>query len=155
MWLNRGFVTITDLTVQSSGRTADRLNVSAAGPVCGRRVTAARLARFAAARRCSNEGRALMQLDYQQFVTKLERLTRLRPLPERQLVEAYIKAYYVPESALEDWIRQHKVSIEPEWPSGRLTVGPRIRACLSIQSAHIEPLSTTECWYIFVVITFS
>ncbi|KAF0304932.1 Syndetin [Amphibalanus amphitrite] len=63
---------------------------------------------FASARRCSNEGRALMQLDYQQFVTKLERLTRLRPLPERNLVETYVKAYYVPESGLDDWIRQHK-----------------------------------------------
>ena len=50
-----------------------------------------------------------MQLDYQQFVTKLERLTRLRPLPERHLVENYVKAYYVPESGLEDWVRQHKV----------------------------------------------
>ena len=141
--------------MQSSGRTADRLNVSAAGPVCGRRVTAARLARFAAARRCSNEGRALMQLDYQQFVTKLERLTRLRPLPERQLVEAYIKAYYVPESGLEDWIRQHKVSIEPDGPAAGSQWCPELEHVMSIQSAHIEPLSTIVCWYIFVVITFS
>ena len=50
-----------------------------------------------------------MQLDYQQFVTKLERLTRLRPLPERHLVENYVKAYYVPEAGLEDWVRQHTV----------------------------------------------
>ena len=53
-----------------------------------------------------------MQLDYQQFITKLERLTRLRPLPERHLVETYVKAYYVPEAGLEDWVRQHKVCKE-------------------------------------------
>ena len=34
--------------------------------------------RFASAKKCSNEGRALMQLDFQQYLMKLERLTDLR-----------------------------------------------------------------------------
>ena len=33
-----------------------------------------------------------------------------RPIPEREYVEAYVKAYYLPESQLESWIREHKVS---------------------------------------------
>ena len=32
-----------------------------------------------------------------------------RPIPERELVEAYIKAYYLPESQLEMWVQEHKV----------------------------------------------
>ncbi|EEC05108.1 coiled-coil domain-containing protein, putative, partial [Ixodes scapularis] len=48
-----------------------------------------------AARRCTPEGRARMQLDYQQFVSKVEKLVELRPLPDRELVEAYVKAYYL------------------------------------------------------------
>lgn len=33
---------------------------------------------FAGAKKCTNEGRALMQLDYQQFIMKAEKLTSLR-----------------------------------------------------------------------------
>jgi len=33
---------------------------------------------FASAKKCTNEGRALMQLDFQQFLNKLEKLTDLR-----------------------------------------------------------------------------
>ena len=36
------------------------------------------IVRFAQARKCSNEGRALMQLDFQQFRTKLEKLSGFR-----------------------------------------------------------------------------
>ena len=32
-----------------------------------------------------------------------------RPIPERELVEAYIKAYYLPDSQLEAWVLEHKV----------------------------------------------
>ena len=34
--------------------------------------------RYASAKKCSNEGRALMQLDFQQFLIKLEKITDLR-----------------------------------------------------------------------------
>ncbi|GFU02070.1 hypothetical protein TNCV_837181 [Trichonephila clavipes] len=49
-----------------------------------------------------------MQLDYQQFLSKVERLTELQPLPGKEVVESYIKAYYMLESNLEQWIRSHK-----------------------------------------------
>ncbi|KAG7281342.1 hypothetical protein CRUP_023493, partial [Coryphaenoides rupestris] len=47
---------------------------------------------YANVKKCSNEGRALMQLDFQQFLMKLERLTDLRPVPDKEFVETYIKA---------------------------------------------------------------
>ena len=33
-----------------------------------------------------------------------------RPIPGREFVEVYIKAYYLPETQLETWIYDHKVS---------------------------------------------
>lgn len=63
---------------------------------------------FSQAKKCTNEGRALMQLDYQQFLSKVERITDIRPIPDRELVEGYIKAFYLLEPALEEWIRSHK-----------------------------------------------
>ncbi|CAL1535105.1 unnamed protein product [Lymnaea stagnalis] len=63
---------------------------------------------YASTKKCSNEGRALMQLDFQQFLTKLDQIVELRPIPEREFVEAYIKAYYLPESQLEGWVHDHK-----------------------------------------------
>lgn len=63
---------------------------------------------FSQAKKCSNEGRALMQLDYQQFLTKVESLTTIRPIPEKELVEEYIKAFYLTEPALIEWIKTRK-----------------------------------------------
>ncbi|CAH1787995.1 unnamed protein product [Owenia fusiformis] len=63
---------------------------------------------YASAKKCTNEGRALMQLDFQQFLMKLEKLTDLRPIPDREYVEAYIKAYYLPEAQLELWVKDHR-----------------------------------------------
>ncbi|XP_047487381.1 syndetin-like [Penaeus chinensis] len=68
---------------------------------------------FASARRCTNEGRSLMQLDYQQFLMKLECLTKVRPLPDKHLVETFIKAYYLPEGALEEWVQQNGTDYSP------------------------------------------
>jgi hypothetical protein len=68
------------------------------------------VSRFSNAKKCSNGGRGLMQLDFTQFLSKLEKLTSIRPVPGREYVEDYIKAYYLPETALEDWITRHKVS---------------------------------------------
>lgn len=50
-----------------------------------------------------------MQLDFTQLKSKFETLTSLRPMPHREYVELYIKAYYLPENSLEEWIREHKV----------------------------------------------
>ena len=68
---------------------------------------------YASVKKCSNEGRALMQLDFQQLVVKLEKTcgSELRPLPHKEYVEAYIKAYYLPDSVIEKWIKEHPVNI--------------------------------------------
>ncbi|XP_048579827.1 syndetin isoform X2 [Nematostella vectensis] len=71
---------------------------------------------FASAKKCSNEGRALMQLDFQQYLMKLEKLTDIRPIPDREYVETYIKAFYLTENEMERWIREHK-----EYSSKHLT----------------------------------
>ncbi|XP_059150713.1 syndetin-like isoform X2 [Physella acuta] len=63
---------------------------------------------YASTKKCSNEGRALMQLDFQQFLSKLDHIIELRPIPEREYVESYIKAYYMSESELERWVHDHK-----------------------------------------------
>ncbi|KXJ15287.1 syndetin isoform X2 [Exaiptasia diaphana] len=63
---------------------------------------------FASTKKCSNEGRALMQLDFQQYLMKLENLTDIRPIPDREYVETYIKAFYLTENEMERWIREHK-----------------------------------------------
>jgi len=70
---------------------------------------------FASARKCTNEGRALMQLDYRQFVIKYEKLCGLKPVPYQQFVSTYIKAYYIPESELGQWVEEH-----PEYSSSQL-----------------------------------
>ena len=36
--------------------------------------------------------------------------TACRPIPEKEFVEAYVKAYYLTEPDMERWIREHKVS---------------------------------------------
>nr|XP_053656114.1 syndetin-like [Cherax quadricarinatus] len=48
-----------------------------------------------------------------QFLMKLECLTAVRPLPDRHLVETYIKAYYLPEGALEEWVQQNRGDYSP------------------------------------------
>uniref|UniRef100_A0A8C0FMX7 VPS50 subunit of EARP/GARPII complex n=1 Tax=Bubo bubo TaxID=30461 RepID=A0A8C0FMX7_BUBBB len=63
---------------------------------------------YANVKKCSNEGRALMQLDFQQFLMKLEKLTDIRPIPDKEFVETYIKAYYLTENDMEHWIKEHR-----------------------------------------------
>lgn len=65
---------------------------------------------FSEAKKCSNGGRALMQLDFTQFLSKFEKISSLKPVPHKEYVENYVKAYYLPEIELEKWIREHKVS---------------------------------------------
>ncbi|XP_049824964.1 syndetin isoform X2 [Aethina tumida] len=63
---------------------------------------------FSEAKKCSNGGRALMQLDFTQFLSKFEKISSLRPVPHKEYVENYVKAFYLPEVELEQWIREHK-----------------------------------------------
>ena len=71
---------------------------------------------FSTVKKCTNEGRALMQLDYRQFILKMEKLTDIRPIPCQEFVTAYIKAFYIPESELETWVEVH-----PEYSASQLT----------------------------------
>ncbi|GFS12991.1 coiled-coil domain containing 132 [Elysia marginata] len=63
---------------------------------------------YANSKKCSHEGRALMQLDFQQFLTNIDHFVELKPVPEREFVEAYIKAYYLSKTQLEVWVHDHK-----------------------------------------------
>jgi len=70
---------------------------------------------FSMAKKCTNEGRALMQLDYRQFIIKFEKLSGLKPVPFQQFVSNYIKAYYIPENELGQWVEDH-----PEYSPSQL-----------------------------------
>lgn len=67
---------------------------------------------YSLVKKCSNEGRALMQLDFQQFVVKLEEIFDIRPIPDKDYVETYIKAYYLPDSSIEKWVKEHSVFLK-------------------------------------------
>ncbi|VDN50982.1 unnamed protein product [Dracunculus medinensis] len=60
-------------------------------------------------KKCSSEGRALMQLDLQQLISRIEQICNIHPVPHKAYVENYIKAYYLPESSFEQWIQQHSM----------------------------------------------
>lgn len=82
---------------------------------------------YANVKKCSNEGRALMQLDFQQFLMKLDKLTDLRPIPDKEFVETYIKAYYLTENDMEQFIKNHRVSS----PARRFRFPPADLCCPS------------------------
>lgn len=52
-----------------------------------------------------------MQLDFTQFMSTFEKTTKIRSMPHRDYVEWYIKAYYLPENSIEQFIREHTVYI--------------------------------------------
>uniref|UniRef100_A0A7E4VMX7 Exocyst complex component Sec10 n=1 Tax=Panagrellus redivivus TaxID=6233 RepID=A0A7E4VMX7_PANRE len=59
-------------------------------------------------KKCTQEGRALMLLDFEQLVRQLEMLSGIKPIPHKSYAEEYIKAFYLPDSAsVEDWIGKH------------------------------------------------
>ena len=61
-----------------------------------------------AAKKCTPEGRALMQLDYQQFLCKIDKIITIKPIPNKELVDEYIKAYYYTEDLLENLIKSKR-----------------------------------------------
>ncbi|XP_050526008.1 syndetin [Daktulosphaira vitifoliae] len=63
---------------------------------------------FSLPKKCSNAGRALMQLDYTQFMSQIKLICPISPMPYSNLIEVYIKAYYLPETSLESWTRDHQ-----------------------------------------------
>ncbi|CAI7879503.1 unnamed protein product [Closterium sp. NIES-54] len=60
---------------------------------------------FSRVKRCSNEGRALMSLDLQTLINGLQQLTGRRP--DMQIVDTYIKAFYLPETEYLYWALSH------------------------------------------------
>lgn len=50
-----------------------------------------------------------MQLDFRQFVMKLERIAEIKPMPHQDHVVNYVKAFYIPEAELEQWVKLHTV----------------------------------------------
>lgn len=54
-----------------------------------------------------------MQLDAKVFLTELEKLTTLRPIPHFTFLDKYIKAYYLAEEEVDHWIQTSRVRFRP------------------------------------------
>ncbi|TKY67135.1 Syndetin protein [Spatholobus suberectus] len=59
-------------------------------------------------KRCSDEGRALMSLDLQVLINGLQHFVSLNVKPKLQMVETFIKAFYLPETEYVHWARAHQ-----------------------------------------------
>lgn len=60
---------------------------------------------FANSKKCSYSGRAAMRLDLQHLVTGISEAIAMRPLPDQDLAEQFITAYFYNETQLEELIR--------------------------------------------------
>ncbi|KAK8969645.1 hypothetical protein KSP40_PGU007524 [Platanthera guangdongensis] len=58
-------------------------------------------------RRCSDEGRVLMTLDLQVLINGLQHFVPMNVKPKLQVVETFIKAFYLPETEYVHWARSH------------------------------------------------
>ncbi|CAI8616302.1 unnamed protein product [Vicia faba] len=58
-------------------------------------------------KRCNDEGRALMSLDLQVLINGLKHFASLNVKSKLQMVETFIKAYYLPETEYVHWARAH------------------------------------------------
>ncbi|KAK9279860.1 hypothetical protein L1049_013542 [Liquidambar formosana] len=58
-------------------------------------------------KRCTDEGRALMSLDLQVLINGLQHFVFVNVKPKLQMVETFIKAYYLPETEYVHWARAH------------------------------------------------
>ncbi|XP_004506085.1 uncharacterized protein [Cicer arietinum] len=67
-------------------------------------------------KRCSDEGRALMSLDLQVLINGLKHFASLNVKSKLQMVETFIKAYYLPETEYVHWARGH-----PEYSKSQVT----------------------------------
>ena len=65
---------------------------------------------FSTITKCSPEGRALMSMDYQQIIHRLEIITAAKITPkQRHFAEDYIRAYYLSEQELERVREKEKI----------------------------------------------
>ncbi|XP_026439878.1 syndetin-like isoform X1 [Papaver somniferum] len=67
-------------------------------------------------KRCTPEGRALMSLDLQVLINGLKHFVSFDVRPKVQIVETFIKAYYLPETEYVHWARAH-----PEYSKNQIT----------------------------------
>ncbi|KAL5580161.1 hypothetical protein UlMin_012603 [Ulmus minor] len=75
---------------------------------CGLEIVAETLIEgLSRVKRCSDEGRALMSLDLQVLINGLQHFVTVNVKPKLQLVETFIKAYYLPETEYVHWSRAH------------------------------------------------
>ncbi|WOL06089.1 syndetin isoform X2 [Canna indica] len=58
-------------------------------------------------KRCTDEGRVLMSLDLQVLINGLQHFVTINVKPKLQIVETFIKAYYLPETEYVHWARTH------------------------------------------------
>ncbi|GAV72103.1 DUF2451 domain-containing protein/DUF2450 domain-containing protein [Cephalotus follicularis] len=58
-------------------------------------------------KKCTDEGRALMSLDLQVLILGLKHFVSESASPKFQIVETFIKAYYLPETEYVHWARAH------------------------------------------------
>ena len=66
---------------------------------------------FGKVKKCTDEGRMLMSVDFSSLIRNLERVTRVSPIPNSKYVEESIGCFFTPENSLLDWVQVH-----PEYP---------------------------------------
>ncbi|KAG2465127.1 VPS50 protein, partial [Polypterus senegalus] len=93
---------------------------------------------YANVKKCSNEGRALMQLDFQQFLMKLEKLTDIRPIPDKEFVETYIKAYYLTENDMEQFIKNHRCTLAGCSSNGSTEHPHRVEPVSAVEQGSVD-----------------
>merc|ERR1711934_246310 len=76
---------------------------------------------------CTNEGRVAMSFDLKQLQMGLQEMTSIRPIPSVQLVDEYIKGFFVlndcnGEVEVLDWIVKHVHDYSEEQVKNLLTV---------------------------------
>ncbi|KAL8497821.1 hypothetical protein ACS0TY_021239 [Phlomoides rotata] len=59
-------------------------------------------------KRCTDEGRALMSLDLQVLINGLKHFVSIDVKPKMQIVETFIKAYYLPKTEYVHWSRAYQ-----------------------------------------------
>ncbi|XP_059223525.1 syndetin [Stomoxys calcitrans] len=67
---------------------------------------------FSNVKKCSAGGRALMQLDFTNFMSIFELISNQKFSDHRQFVDMFIKAYYFSNEQFEEWIVEQK-NVEP------------------------------------------
>ena len=77
--------------------------------ICSRQIFQVFMKGISKVEKCSNEGRAKMQLDFQQLLIKLESLTGLKFEQEASSIKEYVQTFYLTSDLeLEDWIIDKK-----------------------------------------------